>query len=138
MDVLIDMIIGYVEETCGEAHPVMFIFFKITVIVCALIYWYYTLTKENPDLNGADVLDLAYVVIFIGSQAILEMIKLCRLGYLDVENSRKRKKKKFSEAECRQKFQRDSEKWGGIIFICSIPIWSVFLIIFMGTYNGEV
>jgi len=55
-----------------------------------------------------------------------------------VEATNKKKFKNYSQAECFQKFNRESDKWNAIISVVLVPIWACFLIIFMGSFGGDV
>lgn len=76
-DIGIDMFLGALEPIISKRSPLAFVIFKIIFVLGAVLGWYLFLISKGS-FNGPDLLDFAYVVLFIGVIGLLEVIKLFR------------------------------------------------------------
>jgi hypothetical protein len=111
--------------------------------------WTWFLGKDG---SAEDYLDLMYVVLFIGTRALLELLKLPRLKYMpsmDNSNNEELKNETPEEKEIREelnyridrgamRFDRASASYGTIFKVILTPVWIAFLILFIAKYGGDV
>lgn len=111
--------------------------------------WTWFLGKDG---SAEDYLDLMYVVLFIGTRALLELLKLPRLKYMpsmDNSNNEEFKNETPEDKEIREelnyridkgpmRFDRASASYGTIFKVILTPVWVAFLIIFIAKYGGDV
>ena len=136
-DLFIDTFMnGILEPAFVEKAPFCFTYTKMMVIIGVITFWGFYIISRDP--APEDLLDLCYVVLFVGSTLFLDIIKLFRRNYLNAEEVSAMKHKETSQEECNVKWARQSVKWTMITKAFFIPIWTAIILVVLSWKETDI